>query len=149
MMVVSSQYRSPLSFTADTFKSAANSLKRIEKLLRKLEALSSSTAVYREDNSFNVEELLELTMKGFEEGMADDLNTPRAFASLFKLVGDTEKALKKGDYVRTIVSYSYALHIVRKSSCVTDAPLFPFIIYHVHTCTFTYVHTYVRTHAHT
>ncbi len=33
---------------------------------------------------------------GFENAMCDDLNTPKAFASFFKLIGDAEKALKKG-----------------------------------------------------
>jgi len=41
-----------------------------------------------------MEEVIEKALKGFEAGMADDLNTPRAAAALFTLVKGAEKALK-------------------------------------------------------
>ena len=105
MMVLSAQYRSPLSFTAETLKSAANSLKRVEKLVKKLEEVRGETETEstrgdsgegREVKSLDVAAVVASAAKGFEAGMADDLNTPRAFAALFKLVAEAEKALKRG-----------------------------------------------------
>ena len=58
MMVVSAQYRSPLSFTEETFRAAANSLKRIEKCMMKMnEVISSGNEVTAEDSNgyiFNI-----------------------------------------------------------------------------------------------
>ena len=51
-MVVSAQYRSPLSFTEETFKAAANSLKRIEKCISKMnEVISSGNAITAKDSN--------------------------------------------------------------------------------------------------
>ena len=54
MMVVSAQYRTPLSFTEETFKAAANSLKRIEKCMTKMnEVISSGHEVtFEESNGY-------------------------------------------------------------------------------------------------
>lgn len=101
-MVVTSQYRNPLNFNPETLKSASNSLKRIDKLLANLALASSSAASSASDvsagdtttSSADVEQLIKSTIASFEEAMCDDMNTPRAAAALFTLVGMGEKLLK-------------------------------------------------------
>ena len=103
-MVVTSQYRNPLNFNPETLKSASNSLKRIDKLLASLAQISSavpaaSTApeVSPQDTtsiSADFIKVVKSTMLTFEEAMCDDMNTPRAAAALFTLVGMGEKIMK-------------------------------------------------------
>jgi cysteinyl-tRNA synthetase len=98
-MVVTSQYRNPLNFNPETLKSASNSLRRIDKLLANLKKVSESG---NDDNAEGEgkESLMRSMMsattaiKSFEEAMCDDMNTPRASAALFMLVGVGEKAVK-------------------------------------------------------
>ena len=40
--------------------------------------------------------------------MCDDLNTPKAFASFFRLIGYAEKALKRGDISFYLPFYAYS-----------------------------------------
>ena len=87
-MVVSSQYRTPLNFNEHTLKAALNSLKRIDKLVVKLEAAADNSN--DSDDSEGVDEAAEAVLSavrmGFEIAMCDDLNTPRATASLVILI---------------------------------------------------------------
>ena len=56
MMVVTAQYRSPLSFTEETFKAAKNSLKRVEKCTTNLRRITSkgSDVVGEDTNRFYI-----------------------------------------------------------------------------------------------
>jgi cysteinyl-tRNA synthetase len=102
-MVVSAQYRSQLNFTPDTLIAAQQSLKRIDKVVSKLE--KAAAAVSKEAGSTACDEeeeeeegLLEETRRqvaAFEVAMLDDMNTPRASAALFRIVTTTEKLLKR------------------------------------------------------
>ena len=103
-MVVTSQYRNPLNFNPETLKSACNSLKRIDKLLASLAQVSSTVTgasaapeVSSQDitsSSADFVKVVKSTMLTFEEAMCDDMNTPRAAAALFTLVGLGEKIMK-------------------------------------------------------
>lgn len=92
-MVMTSQYRNPLNFTPDTLKSALNSLKRIDKLIAALKGCISNSI--NDGNLDNMETESASAIDAFEKAMCDDLNTPRASAALFSLIGVTEKSIKE------------------------------------------------------
>lgn len=100
-MVVTAQYRSQLNFTPDTLKSASNSLKRIDKVVKRVRDIidnSDSANSEKEGNATEETKLVESASKAvenFESGMSDDMNTPRASAAFFSVITNTEKFLKK------------------------------------------------------
>jgi len=93
LFVVTSQYRSPLNFNEEGLKAAASAIKRLDKLVANLEACKSeaSEGAYTDPD---VERLVAECSASFREAMDDDLNTPRAYAALFKLVKGVEGGLK-------------------------------------------------------
>ena len=95
-MVVTSQYRAPLNFAPDTLKAAGTSLQRIDKLVARLESATAGAAGGDAAGGAEIEAAAESALTAFETAMSDDLNTPRALAALFGLVGATEKALQTG-----------------------------------------------------
>lgn len=88
-MVISSQYRNPLNFNAETLQAAKNSLKRIDKVIESLKTISGDD----ETNAKYDDVIQEATIE-FEKAMSDDLNSPKGNAALFKLVNAAEKAIK-------------------------------------------------------
>ena len=106
-MVVTSQYRNPLNFNPETLKSASNSLKRVDKLIANLVKVqfvegSSTKDISPDDEEFSTS--VSSVIMSFEEAMCDDLNTPRAAASLFLLINIGEKFLKTGSTSRLQVA---------------------------------------------
>lgn len=100
-MVVSAQYRAPLNFTPETLKAAINSLKRIDRVVGRLakiaageETLEPSTGDLK--RAIDIKEEVSIAMGSFERSMCDDMNTPRASAALFGLLGAAEKLIKAG-----------------------------------------------------
>ena len=105
-LVVTSQYRSPLNFSPETFKSALQSLKRIDKIALKLQTIIAKTSSNNANNNndsnnvnvnANVKETCDTILLNFEKAMSDDMNTPRATAELFALVTCAEKLLNNAD----------------------------------------------------
>ena len=100
-MVVTSQYRNPLNFSPDTLKAAQNSLRRVDKLVESVKAAATATTVTTatggDDGPVDAEfrAAVATALTSFEESMCDDMNTPRAVAALFTLVGLGEKAVKQ------------------------------------------------------
>ena len=91
-MVMTSQYRNALNFTPETLKSALNSLKRIDKLIASLKACINNGV--NDATLDNMEKESTIAIDSFEIAMCDDLNTPRASAALFSLIGVAEKSIK-------------------------------------------------------
>eukprot|EP00903_Cladosiphon_okamuranus_P015160 g14018.t1 len=98
-LVVSSQYRTTLGFSSKSLEGAKNTVKRLDKLrVALLEATAGSVEGKEEGERGVSAELLEIvpkSLEGFDAGMNDDLNTPRAAASLFAVVKAGEAALKR------------------------------------------------------
>lgn len=100
-MVVTAQYRGQLNFTPDTLQSASNSLKRIDKVIKRMRDIIVGNDIANGEKKGNQEEettLLQSTheaVENFENGMSDDMNTPRASAAFFSVITNTEKYLKK------------------------------------------------------
>jgi len=101
LMVVTSQYRAPLNFSPDTLRAAGSSLQRIDKFVARLEATAGSTGtadaiVGGETEEAETKATAESAVIAFEAAMSDDMNTPRAAAALFGLIGSAEKSLSAG-----------------------------------------------------
>lgn len=75
--------------------SATNSLKRMDKVLSRLrkKVLSQVDLESYGDAKESIREQLDVCIGDFETAMCDDLNTPRAYAALFKWVSLAEKHL--------------------------------------------------------
>lgn len=82
LLVLSTHYRSPIDFTYDALDKAERSL---ERLLKAVEYLRNYGGRGTEDRLTTA---LEKARRGFYEAMEDDLNTPRALAAVFTLVGE-------------------------------------------------------------
>jgi len=96
-LVVTSQYRMALNFTPESLNFAKNTIKRLDKfqkMLLNFIAKEEGKEEITKGTGDNLCELAEKSLEGFEAGMNDDLNTPRAAASMFQLVKAGEKAFK-------------------------------------------------------
>lgn len=102
-LVVVAAYRSPLAFSAATVKAAGRTVRRLDALRAKLAAAVAAPAAGADANGGSdggVDPAMAVAVASararFVAAMDDDLNTPRAAAALFGLVGGAEKALKAG-----------------------------------------------------
>ena len=95
-LVMSSQYRNPLSFTPQAMDAAKSALKRIDKVTEQIhEALQNNEVDRREADSALANDEVPLALKIFETALLDDLSMPRAAASLFGLIKAAEKEFKR------------------------------------------------------
>jgi cysteinyl-tRNA synthetase len=102
-LVVTSHYRTALSFTQANMQSAKKSLQRIDKVKHKIQTalqenhasddLDDSTAA----SSDIAEMVVPTQIQNFEAALKDDLSMPRAAASLFALVKAAEGEFKRVD----------------------------------------------------
>jgi len=95
--IISTQYRKPIDFSKKAMNNAQNSYKRLKNIIKTL----------KEDKKTNKKYL-----KEFEDAMNDDLNTPKALQTLWKLVRD-KKAEGK---IRTIkeIDKIFGLDLLKK-----------------------------------
>ncbi|MHB1133050.1 MAG: cysteine--tRNA ligase [Chloroflexota bacterium] len=92
LFVLSSHYRSPLTYSEDGLEAAAKGMAR----LRATASVMPSAAT---ENAAAGQELLAAaarTQQAFETAMDDDFNTPAAAASLFDLSRDINRAREQG-----------------------------------------------------
>jgi len=97
-LIVSSQYRNPLSFTAEAVAGAKGALRRMDNVRKMLnEALEDSDSdASKEDKKNNdIVETVNGQLNNFEMALADDLSMPRAAASLFGVVKAAETEFKR------------------------------------------------------
>lgn len=97
-LVVSSQYRNPLSFTEAALGAAKGALKRLDRIQVMIgDALksSSSSSNYNSSSSSDIVVTVEKELANFEIAIADDLSMPRASACLFSIVKAAEKEFKR------------------------------------------------------
>lgn len=113
-LIVSAQYRNPLNFTPETFQAAINSLKRIDKLVDRLNefiqsvgstSFGESKGDVDDDNDGNEHKaVIKSIITLFEAAMCDDLNTPKAVAALFKLISEAENVIKRQQMCKSIAA---------------------------------------------
>lgn len=98
-LVVVAAYRSPLAFSAATVKAAGRTVRRLDALRAKLADVAAAAGGGGGAAAGAVDPALATAVASararFVAAMDDDLNTPRAAAALFGLVGAAEKALKR------------------------------------------------------
>jgi cysteinyl-tRNA synthetase len=94
-MVVTSHYRTILNFTHEALEASRSALERLTRLRELLGELSSGED--REGGADpEVAAAVATARAGFCSAMDDDLNSPRAIASVFGLVNGVEKTAAKG-----------------------------------------------------
>ena len=90
-----SQYRSPLNFNTEAISGAKTTLKKLDKFRNNLLDCTAAAANEKKEEDSSTEDAekasvvtsaCEAAVEGFSAAMNDDLNTPRAGASLFGLL---------------------------------------------------------------
>lgn len=89
-LVVTSQYRSALAFTDQCMKSAKSTVKRIDSIRNRLTKADGDG----EEGEAEMAGVIQKVKTEFCRALDDDLNTPRAAASMFSLVNACEKMFK-------------------------------------------------------
>jgi len=96
-LVVSSQYRNPLSFTQAAMGAANGALKRLDAVRANIEkAVIAGGSEESETTASEIADtLVPKELANFETAIADDLSMPRATASLFALAKAAEAEFKR------------------------------------------------------
>jgi len=94
-LVVSSQYRNPLSFTDAALGAAKGALKRLDRARSMISEALSKGEENADGGDNDIVATVEKEIANFEVAIADDLSTPRASASLFSIVKLAEKEFKR------------------------------------------------------
>lgn len=95
-LVVSSQYRNPLSFTEAAMGAAKGALKRMDRVREQIdEVLGESSDDRNGGNGGDIVATVEKEIANFEAALVDDLSMPRAAASLFGVVKAAETEFKR------------------------------------------------------
>lgn len=97
-LVVSSQYRNPLSFTDAALGAAKGALKRLDRvkvMIGDALAKGDSNANNADESENDIMTTVTKELANFETAIADDLSMPRASASLFSIVKAAEKEFKR------------------------------------------------------
>jgi cysteinyl-tRNA synthetase len=98
-LVMSSQYRNPLSFTTQVTEAAKSALKRIDAVKECIEQAlkekdgSDASSCKQQSNLAN--EVVPKALENFDAALLDDLSMPRAAAALFALVKEAENEFKR------------------------------------------------------
>ncbi|MBI2057497.1 MAG: class I tRNA ligase family protein, partial [Candidatus Yanofskybacteria bacterium] len=92
-MVLSTHYRSPIEYREEIMKSSWAAVQRIEEFLGKLAVANGNKETSK---SQHITGLVLETEKEFSEAMDDDFNTPRALASMFKIIKEINPLLTEG-----------------------------------------------------
>ena len=87
LLILSTHYRAPVSFTEETVQSASNELQKIQKAYNQL-----AVAIQLANGDLNSKEL---KVDDFVKALADDLNTSNALAAVFETVKQANIELRK------------------------------------------------------
>jgi cysteinyl-tRNA synthetase len=94
-LLLSVPYRRQLNFTADSVKQAENSVERLRTFLARLK-----NEKFAGGANPTMEERARQALADFDAGLADDLNTAVALASVFDLVRDVNTAMDRGEFLQ-------------------------------------------------
>ncbi len=90
-LLLSSHYRQKLNFTFKRLRDAERTVERLRDFMARLQEIETNAPWNQE-----LYEKTEATVRKFEGRMDDDLDTPRALAAVFELVGATNRAIEDG-----------------------------------------------------
>ena len=99
---ISSHYRTPLNFTMEVLEGAKNTLRRLNHFRDRLKEVADA------EGGEDVALLISEARDRFVQHMDDDLNSPRAVASVFGLVNQVEDLLSRGRVDRQGAEQVYA-----------------------------------------
>jgi len=88
--VVTNHYQTSLNFTNEAVKASAKGRQGLLEFVERLKEVNL------ESGGIDTEPLISEMFAKFEEGMDDDLNTPKAIAAIFDLTRDANKAIDDG-----------------------------------------------------
>ena len=111
-LVVSSHYRSSLTYTSESLEAAAGAVSRIDKLMKALEGVEGSGAGAAEDEGLS--SVASKAREKFYEAVADDLKMPRAAAAIFDVVKAAEKEVRKNEGARDGAGLSIAKGVLQE-----------------------------------
>lgn len=94
-LVVSSQYRNPLSFTEAALGAAKGALKRMDNIMKQLNDALGESNMPADDRKSDITFGVEKELRNFEVALQDDLSMPRAAASLFSIIKLAEAEFKR------------------------------------------------------
>jgi cysteinyl-tRNA synthetase len=96
-LVVSSQYRNPLSFTEEAVKAAKGALSRYDVAMKSLNEVldKENNGDTIESEGSDIVDKVSSAILNFETALADDINMPRASASLFAVIKLAEAEFKR------------------------------------------------------
>eukprot|EP00979_Chaetoceros_neogracilis_P004336 scaffold767_cov288-Chaetoceros_neogracile.AAC.10 len=95
-LIVSSQYRNPLSFTDAAMGAAKGALKRMDNVMKQLDDALDGYDLHGDIVSDgDMVAVVQKELHNFETAVADDLSMPRAAASLFGVVKAAETEFKR------------------------------------------------------
>ena len=94
-LLLSVPYRRQLNFTADSLKQAESSVARLRNFVSRLKAEQFAAG-----SSAEIRNRAEKAETDFDAGLAGDLNTAVALASVFDLVRDVNTAMDRGEFLQ-------------------------------------------------
>jgi cysteinyl-tRNA synthetase len=94
-LLLSVPYRRQLNFTSDSLKQAESSVERLRNFVARLK-----TERFAAGSNPQIANRGEVALAGFNTGLADDLNTALALASVFDLVRDVNTAMDRGEFLQ-------------------------------------------------
>ncbi len=94
-LLLSVPYRRQLNFTEEGLIQARNSTERLRNFVTRLR-----TAQFPAGSNPELQDRIQKAEKDFDEGLADDINTAVALASIFDLVRDINTAMDRGTFLQ-------------------------------------------------
>src|SRR3984957_1797012 len=94
-LLLSVPYRRQLNFTADGLKQAENSIERLRNFVARLKS-----AQFKAGSNPDIQKRADEAEQEFDAGLADDLNTAVALATVFDLVRDVNTAMDRGTFLQ-------------------------------------------------
>ena len=107
MLMISSQYRSPINYSFDAVTQCKTSLERLYNCRDNLDFALENGIDGEADKEFA--SLLEKRRAAFIDAMEDDLNTADAIGTLFELVRDVNSFVKPGETAKADIEAAIAL----------------------------------------
>lgn len=93
-LVLSAHYRSQLNFSKKAIAQAKESLERVHEFILRLHELYTNKLQIKRIGK-QIKSLISKTKKDFEKYMDDDLNTPKALASIFQFIAEGNKLINQ------------------------------------------------------
>ncbi len=100
-LVAKTHYRSPIDYGEGILEQAERELEKMDEFLGKIKNQKSKIK-HTNQNSKNIQKILQQTQRAFDKAMEDDCNTPLAIAAVFELIKQsnillTENKISKAD----------------------------------------------------